>query len=260
MTDYLAEAKKRIIFPLDVGSVDEALTLVQELSGHVGGFKVGFEFVTATYVQELMFVHEEAAFDHLKKRRKLFQQIGGHEFWDGKFNDIPNTVGAASAILGSYGMWAFNLHASTGTEAIQAAVSQKGKSRVFGVTVLTSLKDECQSIFGDTPSDAVVRFAFMLKYAGADGIICSPQEALVLRSFFQLNHMLLVTPGVRPEWASADDQKRVMTPAEAVRAGVDYLVIGRPIRKPPSELGAPANAARLIAEEMAVALQEKGEA
>ena len=259
MNDYLAEARKRIIFPLDVGEIDSALSLVRELSMHVGGFKIGFEFVTATYIRELAFEHEEAAFEHLKKRRKLFELIRGLEFWDGKFNDIPNTVGAASAILGQYGVNMFNVHASAGEEAIKAAVAQKGNSKVLGVMVLTSLEGECQSIFGDTPGDAVVRFAFLLKNAGADGIICSPQEALVLRGFYQLNHMLLVTPGVRPLWTSADDQKRVMTPADAMRAGVDYLVIGRPIRKPPAEIGSPIDAVDLIVVEMATALREKGE-
>ena len=255
--DFREEARKRIIFPLDVSNIDDALLLVGGLYDHVGAFKVGFEFITGTYVNELM-LSEKSAIAHLIKRRRLFAAIRGSEFWDGKFNDIKNTVGATSAILGAYGVWAFNVHASAGQEAIKVAVAKRGKSKVFGVTVLTSLKDECESIFGAEPSDKVIRFAFSLLETGADGIICSPEEAPVLRSFHQLDHMLLVTPGVRPTWASSDDQKRVMTPREAVLAGVDYMVIGRPIRIPPPGINS-AEVAKYIVDEIAEALSEKGD-
>ena len=150
----------------------------------------------------------------------------------------------------------FNVHASAGLEAVKAAVAQKGNSKVLGVTVLTSLKDECVSIFGKEPADAVVQFAFLLKDAGADGIICSPEEVTALRQHPRLDHMLLVVAGVRPLWASNDDQKRVMTPSEAICAGADYLVTGRPIRKPPAEIGTPVEAAKRIADEVAGLLKQ----
>ncbi|MFA6551780.1 MAG: orotidine-5'-phosphate decarboxylase [Patescibacteria group bacterium] len=222
------ETKDRIIVALDVPSLGQAGQLIDELAPHVGCFKVGLELLTAEGGPEVVrFVHEH----------------GGEVFYDGKFCDIPNTVGNAAKVVARLGVKMFNVHASAGMKAIEAAVANKGNSLVLGVTVLTSIDaDECVSIFGDQPAIKVKQFAQMLADAGADGIICSPKELEALADF----NLLKITPGVRPEWADAGDQKRVMTPAEAIRAGATALVIGRPITKPPTEIGTPADAAANI--------------
>ncbi|MFA5173033.1 MAG: orotidine-5'-phosphate decarboxylase [Candidatus Paceibacterota bacterium] len=235
------EVKDRIIVALDVPSLEQAGQLIAELAPFVGCFKVGLELLTAEGGPNVVrFVHEH----------------GGQVFYDGKFCDIPNTVGNAAKAVAGLGVKMFNVHASAGQKAIEVAVANKGNSLVLGVTVLTSIgikedgTDECFSIFGDTASAKVEQFARMLANAGADGIICSPKELGVLENFT----LLKLTPGVRPEWAAAGDQKRIMTPSEAIKAGATALVIGRPITKPPAEIGTPADAAKKIAEEIAAVL------
>ena len=163
----------------------------------------------------------------------------------------------ASVAISRMGVRMFNVHASAGKEAILQAVANKRNSLVLGVTVLTSIDgDECVSIFGEEPRDKVIEFATMLVDAEADGVICSPQELEALK-VFDPGVLLRVTPGVRPKWAAIGDQKRVMTPGEAIKAGADYLVIGRPITKPPPEIGGPVEAAKKIAEEIVQALERR---
>jgi orotidine-5'-phosphate decarboxylase len=252
------EAKDRIIVALDVSDVKKARELVQMLSPYVGLFKVGLGFIWSSIANLLLFPESEAI-DLLIKIRALAREIGGGKcFIDGKFADIPNTVKDASIAVSRLGVKMFNVHASAGLEVIAKAVANKGNAFVLGVTVLTSInEDECLSIFGDSPSYKVVEFANMLVDKKADGIICSPKELSVLSE--EGIKLLKITPGVRPEWAVAGDQKRVMTPYEAIKAGADYLVIGRPITNPPEEIGGPVEAAKKIAEEIEKALKEKGE-
>ncbi|MCX6718442.1 MAG: orotidine-5'-phosphate decarboxylase [Candidatus Staskawiczbacteria bacterium] len=250
------DPKDRIILPLDVSSAQEAQKLVDKLTGHVGMFKIGLELIYS--IMASLLVEENAdAIGALRFFRNLMKSISGaHEFLDTKLADIPNTVGKASLAVSSMGVKFFNVHASAGLKAIEAAVANRGLSQVLGVTVLTSIgEEECRdSIFGDVPGKKVLYFAKMLKKAGASGIICSPQELVLLRENHELDDLLIVTPGVRPEWASTDDQKRVMTPGEAIKAGADYLVIGRPITKPPESVGSPVDAAKRIADEIQAAL------
>lgn len=235
------EAKDHIILALDVSHLSDAGYLVNELVPHVGYFKIGLELMTAEGGPN--------AIDFLHAR-------GGNVFYDGKFNDISNTVGKASKAVSSKNVSMFNLHASSGPDAITAAVENSGDSLVFGVTVLTSLSEaECVSIFGATPGEKALQFCDMLVSAGADGIICSPQELEFLNHHDEGKDLLRMTPGVRPRWYRKNDQKRVMTPAEAVQAGADYLVIGRPITSPPKNIGTPVDAAKRIAEEIQTVLQ-----
>lgn len=198
----------------------------------------------------------EEATGFLKDVRLLATAIGAEQaFIDAKLHDIPNTIKGASVAISRMGVRFFNIHASAGPEAIKAAVVNRGHSQVLGVTVLTSIDSEtCVSIFGGQPKEKVLDFVKLLANAGADGVICSPQELQIIRDDVVFNDLLLVTPGVRPEWAAAGDQKRIMTPAEAIKAGADYLVIGRPILKPPKEIGSPVEAAKRIAEEIASAV------
>jgi len=226
----------RIIVALDVSTLGEAEALVEALAPHVGCFKVGLQLITAVGAPQVV--------EFLHKR-------GGKVFLDGKFNDIPNTVGEAAAAASKLGVAMFNVHASCGIEAMAAAVKNKGQSQVLAVTVLTSLEENnAHLIFGSPSKAKVIQFARDAKLAGVDGIICSPQELELLGKQKELAGLRKVTPGVRPEWAAVGDQKRVMTPGEAIRAGADYLVIGRPITQPPAEIGGPIEAAKRITEEI----------
>lgn len=244
------EPKDRILVALDVPDLESALSLVKDLHSHVGGFKVGLELQTSI-LASLVTGEETRAKKNLVLLRKLFRELTSMVFWDAKWSDIPNTVASAALAIQPISPTFFDVHASAGPAAIAEAVAKKGKSRVLGVTVLTSLSDDdCISIFGDNSGQAVLKFAHMLVKSGADGIICSPRELLLLKGEGLLEKLVAVTPGVRPVWASTADQKRVMTPAEAVKAGTSYLVIGRPITKPPKEIGTPVDAAKRIAEEL----------
>lgn len=249
------EAKDRIIVALDVDSPDKAISLVEELSPHVGFFKVGLGLIYSI-LSSLIILTEEEAIDLLKKVRQLAQLLKGAAFLDVKFDDIPNTVADASLAVSRMRLSMFNVHASAGKKAVANAVANKGDSLVLGVTVLTSIDgEECISIFGDEPDNKVLGFARMLSDVGADGIICSSQELLSLSGATAFDGLLKVTPGIRPKWAVKGDQSRIMTPADAVKAGADHLVIGRPIRQPPKEIGSPAEAAKRIAEEIAAAME-----
>jgi orotidine-5'-phosphate decarboxylase len=149
------------------------------------------------------------------------------------------------------GVKMFNVHASCGLDSIKAAAENKGSSLLLVVTVLTSLSDtESERIFGAKPHDKVVQFAQDAKAAGADGVICSPQELELLSQIPDLKDILKVTPGVRPEWAEANDQKRILTPSQAMTLGATHLVIGRPISNPPRGIGSPIDAAKKILEEI----------
>lgn len=248
------EAKDKIIVALDVDTPEKALGLVKELKDYVGCFKIGLQFITAMLRSIIVpITGREVALIQM-----LFNELDGNIMWDGKFDDIPNTVAGASQEVVKIGVKMFNLHASAGEEAIAKAVANKGKALCLGVTVLTSIdKDECLSIFGDFVSYKVIQFANMLVDEKADGVICSPEELSVLSE--ENIKLLKVTPGIRPKWAQKGDQKRVMTPGDAIKAGADYLVIGRPIRKPPESIGSPVEAAKKIAQEIKQALQEKGD-
>ena len=244
------EPKDRIILPLDVSDVRSAIVLAEKLKDHVGVFKIGLEFIYSTI--GFMMTNPNGAAAYFSEVNRLFEMIGPKKiFLDVKLDDIPNTVGGASRAIAAMKPLFFNVHASAGLEAIKAAVANKGQSKVLGVTVLTSIMpDECQSIFGDQPESKVIQFVKMLSEAKADGVICSPKEIKTIRAWDNLHSLMIVTPGVRPVWAAVNDQKRIMTPGEAILAGADALVIGRPITDAPNQV----DAAKRIAEEIGDAL------
>jgi len=255
------EAKDRIIVALDVGTPDEAIRLVEDLRSHVGCFKIGLQFITAMLGSIIVPSLEggQGAIYNLRRIRYLFECLKGNILWDGKFDDIPNTVGAASGEVRKIGVKMFNVHGSCGIKAMRHAVAESRDSLVLVVTVLTSLdENNANLIFGGPSKAKVLQFARDAKLARCNGIICSSQELEILGKEEELKDMIKVTPGIRPEWAQTGDQKRVMTPYEAIRAGADYLVIGRPIRQPPESIGTPVDAAKKIAEEIETALAEKG--
>lgn len=237
------EGADRIIVALDYSSLDEALGVVKELSPYGVLFKVGLELLTSEGSPKVVYAVKE---------------LGGKVFYDGKFKDIPNTVAGASKAVSRLGVDMFNVHASGGTEMMEAAVANKGDSLVLAVTVLTSMSDEVATrSYGAAPKIKVVQYAAWAKAAKVDGLICSPQDILSL-SGLELSRLIYVTPGVRPDWAATGDQRRVMTPGEAIIVGADYLVIGRPITRPPDKVKSPARAVELISEEIAAALRGRG--
>ncbi len=234
------DAKERIIVALDVDNFEKAKELIVKLAPHVGCFKVGLELLMAVGAPKIVeFIHA----------------YGGKVFIDGKFDDIPTTVGKASKVISDMDVYMYNVHASASLEAMMAAVANKKDSIVLAVTVLTSFEENNAHLTFGAPSKAkVLQFAREACLAGCHGIICSPQELELLGKQQELSCILKVTPGVRPLWAATNDQKRIMTPAEAIKAGATHLVIGRPITSPPAEIGTPVQAAIKIAEEIAAVL------
>ncbi len=232
------DARSKIIFALDVESFAEAKHWVSVLSGHVGMFKVGKQLFTANGPDIV----------------RMVQNFGGDVFLDLKYHDIPNTVAMASLEAARLGAQLINLHALGGYEMMAKTVETldrefKGgvRSRVLAVTILTSSSQETLREVGiERPvAEMVVRLARLAQKAGIDGVVASPREVPLIREACGPD-FLIVTPGVRPSFAAADDQKRIMTPGEAVRAGADYLVIGRPI----SAAKDPLKAAEAIIEEI----------
>lgn len=245
----MMDSKARIIVPIDTNDIDQALKTVNTLRPHVGMFKFGLELLNSIIAQ----LAKTDDISLLQKVQCLFALVDGQLFWDGKWDDIPNTVKGAAKAITAINPMMVNVHASAGIQSVKAAIENSPDCLVLGVTVLTSISpDECFSIFGDYPNNKVVEFATSLIQASADGIVCSPQELIALNEQIGGPRFPLVTviPGIRPSWAATGDQKRVMTPREAIDAGADYLVIGRPITNPPPEIGTPIDAVNKIIEEM----------
>jgi orotidine-5'-phosphate decarboxylase len=216
------DLRKKIIIALDVKNKEEAAAAVSGLKD-ARTFKVGLELFTA---------EGPALFKKLKVLRKGI-------FLDLKLHDIPNTVAGAVRAAVRHGVQMMTIHASGGrdmmaraAEAARETAEAENVERplLLGVTILTSLKSAELNEVGMKPdvAEQVLRLAGLAKSAGMDGVVCSPQEIELIRKEHGRD-LLIVTPGIRPAWAAAQDQKRIMTPAEAIRKGADYLVIGRPI-------------------------------
>lgn len=206
----------RIIVALDHDGLDEALGLVDRIDPARCRLKVGKQLFTRS---------GPAAVTTLVER-------GFEVFLDLKFHDIPNTVANACRAATDLGAWMVNVHAQGGRRMMEAAREAVGDAgpRLIAVTVLTSLgtEDLVELGLAGSPGDIVLRLAALAEAAGLDGVVCSPWEIAELRLEWGQD-FLLVTPGIRPAAAGHGDQRRVMTPAEAIAAGSSYLVIGRPI-------------------------------
>lgn len=224
---------KKIIVALDFDTLDAALALAKQLDPAQCRLKVGKELFTYCGPGIVEALHE----------------LGFEVFLDLKFHDIPNTVAKAVKAAADMGVWMVNVHASGGLEMMKAAravldTCEGTRPLLIAVTVLTSMSAEDLSQIGlqNSPEQQVQRLAALTQQAGLDGVVCSSQEASVLKDSFGKD-FLLVTPGIRPQNAASGDQKRIMTPAAALQAGSDYLVIGRPITQARSPLKALADIA-----------------
>jgi len=209
---------------LDFPDADQAVTMVRKLSGVIDHFKVGLELL-----------HSEGP----EVVRSICSAGAKQVFFDGKFHDIPNTVAGAVKAAVRSGATLLNVHTTGGKAMMEAAVRAAdaeaeaiGRPRplVIGVTVLTSMDETELSAIGltTTPEEQVVRLARLAQQIGLDGVVASPQEIRSIRDACGPD-FFIITPGVRPAWAQRQDQKRVATPAEAVQAGANALVVGRPI-------------------------------
>jgi orotidine-5'-phosphate decarboxylase len=234
-------AKDRLIVALDVETAAEAREVFAALRDWAGMFKIGPHLFTSAGPE---IVREIVA-------------AGGRVFLDLKFHDIPAVVAAAGREAARLGVSLFTVHAAGGAEmlrrvaeAVADAAGREGRERprVLGVTVLTSADDAtlAETGVGRGVEEQVARLAALASASGLDGCIASPHEIDVVRRAAARPGFLVVTPGVRPRSAARDDQRRVMTPEQAVRSGADYIVVGRAILKAPDR----ARAAREIVEEM----------
>ncbi|MDP9206043.1 MAG: orotidine-5'-phosphate decarboxylase [Gemmatimonadota bacterium] len=210
-----ASARDRLIVALDVPTQTEALELVRELSPEVGFFKIGLQLYIAGGPEIVRGV----------------LATGAKVFLDLKLHDIPNTVGKAVESAHRLGVQMLTIHLSGGEEMIRAAIAgRKHNMSILGVTVLTSASEQTLRETGvsDKIENHVLRLAKLGVEKGLDGIVASPHEITMLRREFG-GKIKIVVPGIRPSGSESADQKRVMTPREAIQAGADYLVIGRPI-------------------------------
>src|ERR1044071_2468334 len=211
--------RDRLIVALDFPTRSKAIALVSALSGAVSTYKIGLQLYTAEGPE---IVRAVAA-------------TGAKVFLDLKLHDIPNTVAKAVAAAGELGVQMLTVHLSGGRGMLSAAMEAKPPNlSLLGVTILTSSTPENLRETGVNSGieEQVLRLAELGKNSGIDGLITSPHEVRTLRERFD-NQMKLITPGVRPSWAAANDQKRFTTPNEALKNGADYLVIGRPITGDP---------------------------
>jgi orotidine-5'-phosphate decarboxylase len=218
--------KDRIIVALDLPTKKEALDLIEKLRGQISFFKIGLQLYTAEGPEIV----------------RAVSSTGSKIFLDLKLHDIPNTVARAIESANRLGVQMLTIHLSGGREMIRAATAARASTMLLlGVTVLTSSTEETLREIGiqNNVDDQVLRLAKLGVEAGIDGVVASPHEIKPLRREFG-NQIKIIVPGIRPSWSEPGDQRRTMTPSEALEGGADYLVIGRPITahpNPPEALG-----------------------
>ncbi|MCK4436720.1 orotidine-5'-phosphate decarboxylase [bacterium] len=233
--------KDKLILALDVDGRDEALRVVNQLKGSISIFKVGLQLFTREGPEII----------------RLVQEAGANVFLDAKYHDIPNTVANAGRMATRLGVYMFNVHAMGGyemmamtVEATRKMAEELGVRRpiILGVTILTSIDQKMlgrEMGIGRNMEDEIAHLASLAKKAGLDGVVASPKEIGIIRKACGQDFIIL-TPGIRPDWAGKDDQRRTMTPGEAVQSGANFLVVGRPIL----QAADPLKAANKILEEM----------
>jgi orotidine-5'-phosphate decarboxylase len=238
-------AKDKLIIALDVDTPAKALDLVKQLHSVAGMFKIGSTLFTSAGPQ---IVRDIIALDS-----KIFLDL--------KFHDIPHQVAGAARAAAELGVSLFTIHASGGSEMMRRAVDAVKESgtgaKILAITVLTSIDATILSQIGVTssPGESVQRLVRLAEDSGVDGVVASPQEIQTIRGVISNPEFLVVTPGIRPSTNEPEDQKRVATPAAAIAAGANYLVVGRPITAAADPLAA---AHQIVTEMQEGALLTKG--
>lgn len=236
---------ERIMVAVDVSTMEEARAIAEAVSGLGVTLKIGNQLGT--------YAGWQAAIE-------LAKEFNVKVFCDTKFKDIPETVKQSARSITKLGPNFFNIMADTQGEALRGAVEGTRSAAaeigidppiLLGVSVLTSFTNEdSHRVYGTDSATKVQQFATIAAGAGLDGMVCSAEEAEMLRIDPMTRDLILVTPGIRPVWASPNDQARITTPAQAIAMGADYLVIGRPITQPPEEIGTPRDAVLTIIKEL----------
>ena len=227
-------SSEKVIVALDRPTLEETKALLEELKGIISYYKIGFELFTAFGWEAV----------------KLVKSYKAKVFLDLKLHDIPNTVAKTAAVICDHDVDMFNVHALGGLQMMQKVreiVNQKtvgkGKPTVIAVTILTSHREEAlkgELGISKKLQDQVLDLAKLTEASGLDGVVCSPQEVPMLRGQMS-SHFRLITPGIRPKGSSKGDQQRTLSPKEALDAGSDFLVIGRPITAADAPRDAAAN-------------------
>ncbi len=241
--------KDRIILALDVDTLEEVESLVNELKDYVGYFKIGLPLIVSYGFEAV----------------RLIEKLGGRCYYDSKFHDIPNTVQKACISLVKNNIHFFNIHIQGGSKMIAGSVKavkaaakrmEKKPPVILGVTLLSSFGQRTlttELCVEKSIEDYVVQLAKVAHDSGLDGVVASAEEAKRIRKEIPDKDFIIVCPATRPTWASVNDQVRVDTPRDAILSGVDYLVVGRPITTAENRVAA----AKLILDEIATALDDK---
>lgn len=244
--------KDRIILALDVDTLEEVKALVLELKDYVGYFKIGLPLIVSYGFEAV----------------RLIEELGGRCYYDSKFHDIPNTVQKACINLVKNNIHFFNVHIQGGSKMIAGTVKavnacckrlEKEPPVILGVTLLSSFGQRTlttELCVEKSIEDYVLQLAKVAYDSGLDGVLASAEEAKRIRKQINDENFIIVCPATRPTWASVNDQVRVDTPRDAIFAGVDYMVIGRPITTAENRIAA----AKLILDEITTALEEKDSA
>ena len=240
--------KDRIILALDVETLEEVESLVNELKDYVGYFKIGLPLIVSYGFEAV----------------RLIEKLGGKCYYDSKFHDIPNTVQKACISLVKNNIHFFNVHIQGGSKmiagsvkAVKAAAKRLDKEPpvILGVTLLSSFGQRTlttELCVDKSIEDFVVQLAKVAHEAGLDGVVASAEEAKRIRKEINDKDFIIVCPARRPTWSSVNDQVRVDTPRDAILSGVDYMVVGRPITTAENRIAA----AQLILDEISTALED----
>lgn len=240
--------KDRIILALDVETLEEVESLVNELKDYVGYFKIGLPLIVSYGFEAV----------------RLIEKLGGKCYYDSKFHDIPNTVQKACISLVKNNIHFFNVHIQGGSKmiagsvkAVKAAAKRLDKEPpvILGVTLLSSFGQRTlttELCVDKSIEDFVVQLAKVAHEAGLDGVVASAEEAKRIRKEITDKDFIIVCPATRPTWSSVNDQVRVDTPRDAILSGVDYMVVGRPITTAENRIAA----AQLILDEISTALED----
>lgn len=253
--ELFPEPKDRVIFALNTSDFVRAECLVKLLSSHVGYFKFGPE-LTCAMLASMFCSSDAAAIDNLMKIRSIFAEAKGRIFWDGRLAGIAGTVGPTTRTLSDLGVSMLSVQGEQGVRSIVAATENKGRSLLFAATPRSSVDHEdCRQPKSLALSKQVMRLMQTVADKGIDGVICSSHETADIR--LHAPGLLIATRDVRPGFIPVKNRSKVITPSEAIAAGADAVIIGKPISQPPSDVGGPVRAAEQIVEEIAEALYRR---